>query len=117
MRAGPLRHIIAIQQRASTQDDQGAEVVSGWTDVVARMYAQRRYPQTQKGEQGAANSVRDELAIDWIIRDYPSLQIKSSMRVLHDGQPYEIKSVQPIDNVPGMMVLRCAIGLSSEPTR
>ena len=89
--AADLDQRITIQQPVDTPNALG-EPVTSWQPLHSNIWAQRR-PLTAR-EQLAAG--KTQTPVDAVFRIRYRAGITASMRVVHNGQPYEIVG-QPID--------------------
>ena len=106
MRAGTLRHKVAIEQRSVTTDTYGGEVVTwlpfttAWADI-----------QPLSGrEMIAAQAVQSEITSKVIMRYIPG--VLPSMRVVFEGRYYDIQSVIDWGMRHQELNLMCSEGLS-----
>ena len=90
MRAGKLRHRIAIEQPGSAQDPDTGEMVDGWAPV-ATVWASVE-PLSAR-EFIAAQAGQSEITANIRIRYRAG--ITAGMRLLHKGQAYNIHGVLP----------------------
>lgn len=111
MRAGALRHRVDIEAFGVTLDSDGAQV-EGWTSILdsdePRLPAEivplsgREFIAAQAVQAG----VTTRITIRW--RD----DVKASMRVVHDGDLYNIKAVLPDPTLRVHLTLMCETGVN-----
>lgn len=93
MKAGKLRHRIQLQHFTATRDDWGGEV-QAWADAFPAITAQGGIPAEWLPGPGkeylAADAIRAEVEGRLRIRHLPG--VNAQMRVLWDGQLWEIKA-------------------------
>lgn len=91
MRAGLLRHLITIQAKETTTTAQGTKKVT-WEDFLQKLPAE--YIPQRTREFDAANQQQSELTGKFRIRF--RRDITEHMRVLFDGEPFDIVG-KPVD--------------------
>ena len=90
MRAGQLKHRITLQRPTGAQDAWGTPEAAGWEDV-ALVWADFRYQSGSESIRAGADVsiVRASVRIRW------RAGIDAGMRVLYQGQAYDIEAVLP----------------------
>ena len=88
MRAGKLRHRIALQRKAQTQNPITGAMVTTWVDVATVWAAVE--PLSAR-EFIAAQAVQSDVSVRVSVRYRPG--ITAAMRLLHDGKTYNITGV------------------------
>lgn len=108
MRAGRLRHRLALQSKTETRNAYG-EAVVGWTveDTVWGAIE----PLSGR-EYFAQDQVQSEVRVRVVIR-YRS-DIDTSWRVVNDGKYYDIVDVINENNRDRMLTLMCRQGVSED---
>ena len=89
--AGRLDARITLQRPATGQDAAG-QPAAGWVDHLANIAADVRYLVGLEAIKADAATARQRASVR--IRHRPGLT--PDMRVLIDGAPFEIKSIQPV---------------------
>ena len=90
MRAGQLRHRITIQRKTGGKDAWGTPIPDAWEDV-AKVWADIRHQSGSESIRAGADVsiVRASVRIRW------RTGIDAGMRVLYQGQAYDIEAVLP----------------------
>lgn len=91
MRPGELRHRISIEAQTQTQDPSTGAISSSWSPVVVDLPA--HVTPVSVREFIASQAGQAEIVARIVIRYRPD--IDATMRVLHDGQVYDIQGVLP----------------------
>jgi SPP1 family predicted phage head-tail adaptor len=108
MRAGKLRHHVAIQRADYSQDPVSGEVISSWVDV-GKVWA--GIEPLSAREFIAAAAGQSEVTARVVIRYRPG--ITSAMRILHRGKIYNIQGVlADMDSGLDYLTLPCSEGVS-----
>ena len=89
--AGRLDSRVTLQRPAPGQDAAG-QPATGWVDHLANIAADVRYLVGLEAIKADAATARQRASVR--IRHRPGLT--ADMRVLIDGAPFEIKSIQPV---------------------
>ena len=106
MRAGQLRRQITIEQRSTSRDAFGQELIA-WSRF-ATCWAEIQ-PLAGR-ELIAAQAVLPEVSVEVVIRYRPG--VDSAMRVLYGSQVYEIGAVLDIDMRHEQLRLLCTQGVT-----
>ena len=90
MRAGDLRHLVTIQKPGGGVNDWGEPIPGDWQDV-AQLWGDLRHLSGMASIKADADTsiVRASLRLRW--RD----DLDAGMRVLYDGNAYDIEAVLP----------------------
>jgi len=84
LKAGNLRHRIALQRKQQTQNPQTGAMVTTWvTEAAVEPLSAREFI--------AAQAVQSDVSVRITVRYRPG--ITSAMRLLHDGKVYGITGV------------------------
>ena len=100
MRAGKLDRVITIQQFTNTVDDDGTPVQT-WTDVAT---VRAQLVQSSTDEYIAARGAVDKAAAIFRIRWLDG--ITNAVRIVYDGENFNLKETKEIGRREGME-LRC----------
>lgn len=106
MRAGKLRHRIIIQQKAPALDEYGGTVYE-WSDY-ATVWAKKR--PLRGRELMAAQAAQSETTVMFYTRYLSG--INSTMRIVHDGEYYDIASVIDVDERHRELEISAKTGMS-----
>lgn len=98
MKAGTLDRRILVQRPVAIRDSVGAEI-NGWVDV-ANPWAS--FERTGGDEEFRASQRSHEQQVMFQIRYRPGIDAK--MRVVYDGEPYEIVDVAEIGRREGLLL-------------
>lgn len=109
MKAGRLRHTIAIERRVESRGDTG-EVLAAWETVVDNLPADVKPLSADRIR--AAQAVQDGTTVEIIIR-YRS-DLDGTCRVQYRGAVYALSGPPLQDNRSGLewLTLRCQEGIS-----
>jgi SPP1 family predicted phage head-tail adaptor len=91
MKAGELRYRIIVQKRSITRDEEG-DINETWSDVVTTWASIKPI---QGREYFSALAVNAEKNIRFVIRY--RLGITQEMRILYNGQIFDIQSIVDIE--------------------
>lgn len=117
MNPGKLRQIIEIERPQYSTTASGARRVTGWLPV-SKEAAERRQGVTQPRESLAAGiDMRANHIVEFAVYDRPSLAVDESMRIVCDGQVWEIINVSPMENWRDATMITCQRGLSVDASR
>lgn len=108
MRAGRLRHLVEIQALVPTKDAAGG-VVKAWAPFATEVWADVAYLNGLEAVRADAPSAMVRASI--LIRALPG--VDASMRVLHDGKTFDIKTVLPDRTSRQFVYLACEQGLNN----
>jgi SPP1 family predicted phage head-tail adaptor len=102
IRAGALRHQIALQAKTRTSDGQGGHTFA-WA-TIATVWA-RVVPSQLSGDSAEADQTVSRRAYEITIRRRAG--VTSALRVLRGSQVLEITAVLPSDDTPDALTLEC----------
>lgn len=102
MRAGTLRHRVTVEHRAETRDDYGG-VTTAWTVFASSVPAAILPVSGREFFQAEANQA--EVSTKIVMRELAGLL--PSMRILHDGQQYNIRAILPDATLKRHVVCMC----------
>jgi SPP1 family predicted phage head-tail adaptor len=105
MRAGTLRHRVHVQHKAETRDQYGG-VVAGWATFAASVPA-AILPISGR-EFFAAEAQQSEVTAKIVMRQLDGLL--TSMRIVHNGQQYNIRAILPDATRARHVVCMCERG-------
>ena len=105
MRAGTLRHRVTIEHRAETRDGYGG-VAGAWA-VFASSVPAAILPVSGR-EFFAAEANQAEVSAKIVMRELAGL--KPSMRIVHDGQQYNIRAILADATLKRHVVCMCERG-------
>jgi len=105
MRAGTLRHRVTVEHKTETRDDYGG-VTTTWTTFAASVPA-AILPLSGR-EFFAAEAQQSEVSAKIVMRQLAGLL--PSMRIVHDGQQYNIRAILPDATVARHVVCMCERG-------
>lgn len=102
MRSGTLRHRVTVEHRAETRDDYGG-VTTAWTVFASSVPAAILPVSGREFFQAEANQA--EVSTKIVMRELAGLL--PSMRILHDGQQYNIRAILPDATLKRHVVCMC----------
>lgn len=110
MRAGALRHRITIQRKTEAKDEWGTPIPGGWEDV-ALVWADIKHQSGSESIRAGADVsiVRASVRIRW------RTGIDAGMRVLYQGQAYDIEAVLPGGNRQHLDLVCKLVSIVDEP--
>lgn len=108
MSAGKLRHRIDLQQRSTTKDDFGQVVPGAWT-VVAQVWAHVVHLSGIESIKSGADTSTTRASV----RIRHRRGIDAGMQLIHDGRAYDIKGVNPTDDLKFIDLVCEVINLKS----
>jgi SPP1 family predicted phage head-tail adaptor len=106
MLAGRLRKRVTVQRRSTTLDSLGGQATT-WTDVCT-LWAE--ITPTGGKELQTGGAIRAESMFTITTRYYAGIVPK--MRILFEGQPYNILNVNDTESRHRELVISCSAGLS-----
>lgn len=107
--AGKLRHRVSIQQKKISQNPVSGELTETWVDVWTNVPASIEALSAR--EYIAAQAVQSQVSARITIRFRPG--ITAAMRILHNGQIYNIQGVLPDpDSGRSWLTLPCSEGVN-----
>ncbi len=109
MRAGKLRHVVTLQSRVETQDPSTGAMVVTWPLFEADVRADVRYLGGLETLKTAAPTAVKKCSVR--IRYRPG--VVETMRVVHDGENFDIKAVLPDDTGRRYLDLACETGANN----
>lgn len=107
MLAGQLRKRVTIQQRSTSLDSLGGQSTT-WTDVCT-LWAS--VEPTGGKERDVGGAIRAESMFTITTRYYKGIVPK--MRVMFDGNPYDVLNINDTDSRHRELVMTCAQGLNN----
>ncbi len=108
-----LRHRVDVQALVTTQDEETGAMSEDWESILESgedLLAASIAPITGR-EFLAAQSTQASVSTRITIRHRPDL--KPSMRVVHQGDFYNIRAILPDPTLRGHIVLMCESGLNA----
>lgn len=105
MRAGTLRHRVTVEHNAQTRDAYGG-VTAAWT-VFASSVPAAILPVSGR-EFFASEANQSEVSAKIVMRDLAGLL--PTMRIVHDGNQYNIRAILPDPTLARHVVCMCERG-------
>ena len=112
MLAPRMRHRVDIQNFASVQDSDTGAVTDSWTSILSTdepLIPAEIWPMSGR-EFVAAQAIQAGVSTKITIR-YRT-DVEPRMRVVHDGDFYDIKAVLPDPSLRRHMLLMCSSGVN-----
>lgn len=108
MRAGRLRHRVSLQRPVEARDETTGGVTITWEGIGLPRAAE--LVSLSGRELIAAQAVQSEVIARCVMRYLDG--VDATMRIVHNGQPYNIKAVLPDPTFKRSLTLMLAAGVN-----